>query len=74
MYIIYVKTIYRVYKKPYLVFGGYKWYKLLNFHTWVRSGRPGSDPGQTLDPLADPRPDLGPNGPIFPTWVKWVLT
>ena len=50
-----------------MVFGGYKWYKLLNFHTWVRSGRPGSDPGQTLDPLADPRPDLGPNGPIFLT-------
>ena len=51
-----------------MVFGGYKWYKLLNFHTWVRLGRPGSDPGQTLDPLADPRPDLGPNGPLFPTW------
>ena len=67
MYIIYVKTIYRVYKKPYLVFGGYKWYKLLNFHTWVRSGRPGSDPDQTLGPLVDPRPDLGPNGPIFLT-------
>ena len=63
LFIGFIKSHIRVY----LVFGGYKWYKLLNFHTWVRLGRPGSDPGQTLDPLADPRPDLGPNGPIFLT-------
>ena len=63
LFLGFIKAIYWVY----LVFGGYKWYKLFNFHTWVRTGQPRLDPGQTLDPLADPRPDLGPNGPIFPT-------
>ena len=55
LFLGFIKAIYWVY----LVFGGYKWYKLLN---WVRSGQPRSDIG----PI-DPRPDLGPNGPIFPT-------